>query len=473
MQVRPTDDLAGLRDVFSGRLLTDEADCAPFLTDWRRMWTGRALAVAQPGSTADVAAIVRWCHAHDVAIVPQGGNTGQSGGSVPRAMGRNLVLSLTRMTRIRAVDTANDTMTVDAGCILQTIQAAADAAGRLFPLSLGAEGSCTIGGNLATNAGGTAVLRYGNARDLCLGLEVVTADGAVWDGLKGLRKDNSGYDLRDLFIGSEGTLGVITGAVLKLFPRPAGRATAFVAVDSPDAALAVFAAMRRTHADALTAFEIMSHSALQRVVMHAPTAHLPLPPAPWSLLIEFSHAVSSAAVRSALESALRGVLADGYATDAVIAESIAQSRALWRLREMISEAQGATSRPVKHDIAVPVAATAAFMHDALAATATRVPDAQPIIFGHMGDGNLHFNFSLPKGINDTAFADAEHRLNDAVHAVVRKHHGTISAEHGLGALRRDDADAYRPPAERVLMQAIKLALDPKGIMNPGKVLPEK
>jgi FAD/FMN-containing dehydrogenase len=472
MQCDPTDDLESLRAAFSGRLLTDAADVAPFLVDWRKTWRGVAIAVAQPDTVADVAAIVRWCAANDVAIVPQGGNTGQSGGSVPRDAGRNLLLSLTRLNTIRAIDTANDTITVDAGCILQSAQDAAAQVDRLFPLSLGAEGSCTIGGNLATNAGGTAVLRYGNARDLCLGLEVVTANGEIWEGLKGLRKDNSGYDLRDLFIGSEGTLGIITGAVMKLFPKPAGCATAFVAVDGVDQAMALFAELRARHYTVLTAFELMSDICLNLVLDHIPTARNPSASAtPWYALIEFSDAVSESGAKDALESALTAALEATLIRDATVAASLAQSQALWHLREAISESQGASGRAIKHDVAVPIARITAFVAAALAQTADEIPDATPVIFGHLGDGNLHFNFSLPRDADDAHFACVQAKLNRVVHDLVRAHDGTISAEHGLGVLRRDEAHAHRSPVEQRLMRTIKDALDPKGIMNPGKLIP--
>jgi FAD/FMN-containing dehydrogenase len=460
--------IASLANSFAGKLLTSPADMAPFLTDWRKVWTGTALAVAVPDSVDDVAKIVRWCAAHDVAIVPQGGNTGQSGGSVPRADGQNIVLSLTRLNRIRAIDPANNTITVDAGCILQTVQDAAAAAGRYFPLSLGAEGSCTIGGNLATNAGGTAVLRYGNARDLCLGLEVVTAAGEAWDGLKGLRKDNSGYDLRDLFIGSEGTLGVITGAVLKLFPAPAERATAFVAVASPHLAMALFDAMRGAHDTALTAFEIMSDMCLGLVLAKVDGARQPLRSRHgWYVLVEYS----GDQVREKLERSLAQSLEDGIIDDAVIAASTAQARALWGLRESISPAQAADGGGIKHDIAVPVSRVADFIDEALAAVAAAFPDIRPITFGHLGDGNLHFNFSSAPGADQAVFQATAPQLNATVHDVVRRYEGTISAEHGLGVLRRDEADAHRSPVERTMMRAIKNALDPQGIMNPGKMLP--
>jgi FAD/FMN-containing dehydrogenase len=455
-------------------LLTEDGDVAPFLVDWRKAWRGVAIGVAQPDTVDDVARVVRWCAANHVAVVAQGGNTGQSGGSVPRDSGRNLVLSLTRLNQIRKLDPVNDTITVDAGCVLQTVQDAAAAANRHFPLSLGAEGSCTIGGNLATNAGGTAVLRYGNARDLCLGLEVVTATGEIWDGLKGLRKDNSGYDLRDLFIGSEGTLGVITGAVLKLFPLPVARLTAFASVASPTAAVLLFQHLRTRHHTDLTAFELMSDTCLELALGHVADERSPLTTrAPWYVLIEFSEFTSEVRGRTAMEAALAEALDANLLLDAVIAGSVAQSRALWRLRESISEAQGASARAIKHDIAVPISKIAAFVDEALAATLGAVPYAQPVVFGHLGDGNLHFNFSVPKATDDPSFAAAQSVLNRVVHDRVRTYGGTISAEHGLGVLRRDEADAQRSPVERQLMTAIKRALDPKGIMNPGKLLPER
>jgi FAD/FMN-containing dehydrogenase len=347
--------IESLRAEFSGKLLTDAIDLEPYLVDWRKTWRGTALAVAIPDTVADVAGIVRWCAANDVAIVPQGGNTSQSGGSVPRETGRNLVLSLTRLNRIRIVDPVNNTMTVDAGCILQNIQEAASAADRFFPLSLGAEGSCTIGGNLATNAGGTAVLRYGNARDLCLGLEVVTASGEIWDGLKGLRKDNSGYDLRDLFIGSEGTLGIVTGAVIKLFPKPAARLTAFVAIRNCADAMALFDQVRGAHDTALTAFELVSDVCLGLVLQHFRDLRDPMTaPSPWYVLIELSDLKSEASACAALEESLATAFAAGRIQDAAIAGSLAQSKTLWQLREYISEAQGAAGKAIKHDIAVPI-----------------------------------------------------------------------------------------------------------------------
>ncbi len=457
--------LASLRAAFSGGLLTDVADMAPFLTDWRKAWAGTAHAVALPDTTEDVAAVVRWCAAHGWRIVAQGGNTGQSGGSVPEPTGDNLVLSLQRLNRIRAIDPANDTISVDAGVVLQTVQETAAAHDRFFPLSLGAEGSCTIGGNLATNAGGTAVLRYGNARDLCLGLEVVLPDGEIWHGMRALRKDNSGYDLRDLFTGSEGTLGIITGAVLKLFPKPAGRVTAFAAVEHPSDAMAAFAAIRASHYDELTAFELMSGFALGLVTTKFPDLRVPLQaPAPWYLLVEFTDLTTEAAARDKLEAALAAALEAGHITDATVAASLAQSHEIWQLRERISEASGRAGKIAKHDIAVPVAQIAQFISEAHAAVADAFPASRAITFGHLGDGNLHFNYLLGEG--DDAAA-----LTAIVHDEVRGLGGTISAEHGLGALRHREAWANRSPVEQRLMTAIKSALDPAGIMNPGKVIP--
>jgi FAD/FMN-containing dehydrogenase len=460
-----------LRGAFSGKLLTDQQDIEPFLVDWRKAWRGTALAVALPDSAQDVARVVKWCAARGIRITPQGGNTGQSGGSVPAETGRNIVLSLARMNTIRSIDTANNTVTVDAGCILQIVQDAASDAHRYYPLSLGAEGSCTIGGTLATNAGGTAVLRYGTARDLCLGLEVVTAEGEIWDGLKGLRKDNSGYDLRDLFIGSEGTLGIITGAVLKLFPKPAARVVAFVAVASPEAAMRLFELARARFDTALTGFEIMSDLCLDLVLKHQPSARALLAEAsPWYLLIEFTDLQNEETCRAALQSLLEAGMQDGLIGNGVIAETVAQSKALWGLREAISASQGAEGAAIKHDIAVPVSSIAAFIAEAQGLVLRAFPDIRPVIFGHLGDGNLHFNFSSAGGADQAQFAAQQDRLNRIVHDIVRTYRGTISAEHGLGVLRRDEAHLHRSDAERRLMTAIKAALDPQGIMNPGKLL---
>ena len=456
-----------LRAAFTGRLLTDETDTAPFLIDWRKTWRGVALAVAQPDTIDDVAAIVRWCAANAIAIVSQGGNTGQSGGSVPEPTGRNIVLSLARLNAIRSIDPDNATITVDSGCILAAVQQVADDAGLFFPLSLGAEGSCTIGGNLATNAGGNAVLHYGNMRALCLGLEVVTASGEIWDGLRALRKDNSGYDLRDLFIGSEGTLGIITGAVLRLFPKPVGKTTALVAVPTLSHAVQLLGHLRTAASGTVTAFEIMSDACIDLVATQFDQRRPFTSRSPWYALIEVE---GTDATRETVEAMLGNALETNTITDAVIATSLAQARGYWKLRESISPAQAAAGAAVKHDIAVPVSHVDAFVDAALADTALAVPGAKPVTFGHLGDGNLHFNFTLT---GDAAADPAKSQtlLNRIVHDHVRAHGGTISAEHGLGVLRRDEADAHRSPVERALMRSIKDALDPRGIMNPNKVLP--
>jgi len=464
-------DIASLRAAFSGRLLTDADDAAPFLTDWRGRYTGRALAVVQPDSTADVAGVVRWCAANGVAVVAQGGNSGLSGGATPDDSGNAVVVSLARMNRVRAVDPQGNTMTVEAGCILAQVQAAAAAVDRLFPLSLAAEATCTIGGNLATNAGGTAVLRYGNARALCLGLEVVTADGAIWDGLRTLRKDNSGYALRELFIGAEGTLGVITAAVLRLFPRPRGRAVGWVAVTDPGAALALLAAAQAALGDSLTAFELVSDVALGLVLTQFPGSRAPLAtPSRWSVLIEVSSLTSAAAAQTALEALLGAAVAAKIAVDATLAMSDAQAAALWALRENISEAQARAGKNIKHDIAVPIAALPAFIAQASAALAAAFPYIRLVVFGHLGDGNLHFNVSPPAGGDAAAFLQNQDAINVIVHDLVAAFDGSISAEHGLGVLRRDAAARYKSPVEMALMRQIKDALDPAGIMNPGKVL---
>ncbi|PXW92336.1 FAD/FMN-containing dehydrogenase [Sphaerotilus hippei] len=472
----PVPALESLRSAFRGRLLTDAADTAAFLTDWRGLWTGQALAVAQPDRAEDVAAVVRWCHEHRVPIVPQGGNTGLSGGSVPDRSGRALLLSLSRLNRVRGLDLANATIEVEAGCTLAQVQEAARAAGRLFPLSLAAEGSCTIGGNLATNAGGVQVLRYGNARELCLGLEVVTAQGERWRGLRGLRKDNTGYDLRDLYIGSEGTLGVITAAVLKLFPLPAGQAVALVAVPDPAVALQLLQRAQDRLAARLTAFELMSHTCLGLVLRHVPTARLPLQaPSPWYVLLEVSDGESESSARAGLEALLEAAMEADLVQDAALSSSLAQFEALWGLREHISESQGAEGKTIKHDLSLPLSRVPDFIAHADAAMATHFPQVRLVVFGHLGDGNLHYNVSPAPGPRTpdqvAAFLALEGPVNQLVHDAVIAHGGSISAEHGLGVLRRDEAARYRDPVEQRLMAAIKVALDPLNLMNPGKLLP--
>jgi FAD/FMN-containing dehydrogenase len=463
--------IAGLREAYAGRLIGDAHEMAPFLTDWRRQWTGAALAVVQPATTEEVAQVVGWCARTRTPIVPQGGNTGLSGGATPDPSGHAIVLSLTRLNKVRAVDTLNNTVTAEAGVVLQTLQEAARSAGRLFPLSLAAEGSCTIGGNLATNAGGTGVLRYGNARELCLGLEVVTAGGEIWDGLRGLRKDNTGLDLRDLYIGSEGVLGVITAAVLKLFPEPKGVGVAFIAVETVPDALALLELAQTRLGGALTGFEMISDLCLRLVERHFEGARTPLSArARWYVLAEVSDLISAAGATTAMEGFLEPALETGLAADAVIAASIAQAKALWALRENVSEAQGLEGKGIKHDIAVPISRIAAFVDEASAALEQRFPTARLGAFGHLGDGNLHFNVLPPEGDSGTALVARTADVNDTVHSIVARHGGSISAEHGLGVLRRDEAARYKSPVELALMRSVKAALDPHGLMNPGKGL---
>jgi FAD/FMN-containing dehydrogenase len=450
---------------FQGRLIEAPEDMAPFLVDWRRQWHGRAIAVAQPETTEAVATLMRWCADHRVPIVPQGGNTGLSGGSVPDSSGQALVLSLSRLTRIRAVNPAANTLVAEAGCTLQSVRDAADAAGRLFPLSLPSQGSCTIGGNLATNAGGTAVLRYGNARELCLGLEVVTADGRIWNGLRALRKDNTGLDLRDLFIGAEGTLGIITAAVLKLFPQPAGTAVALAAVATPADALRLLAHAQSALGPALTAFELIGRLCLDLVLRHFPTNSDPMrAPSPWYVLLETSDWRDAAAARDGLAAMLESALNADAIADAVIADSLAQAAALWSLREHISDSQAREGPHAKHDISIPIAAIPAFIAEIVPAVESRVPGARPAIFGHLGDGNLHVNILLPPGDFAARQADA----NRVMHDLTAAYDGSISAEHGLGVLRAAEAARFKSDVELDLLCAVRTALDPLGIMNPGK-----
>lgn len=450
---------------FQGRLIEAPDDMAPFLVDWRRQFHGRAIAVAQPETTEAVATLVRWCAEHRVPVVPQGGNTGLAGGCVPDRSGQALVLSLARLARIRNVDPAANTLIAEAGCTLQSVHDAAAAAGRLFALSLPSQGSCTIGGNLATNAGGTAVLRYGNARELCLGLEVVTADGRIWNGLRGLRKDNTGLDLRDLFIGAEGTLGVITAAVLKLFPHPAGTAVALAAVPTPEDALRLLAHAQSSLGPALTAFELISRFCLDLVLRHFPTAPDPMGAASaWYVLLEAADWRDATAARHNLAAALEDVIDAGIITDAVIADSLAQAASLWSLREHISDAQAREGAHAKHDISIPIATIPAFIAEAVPAVETSVPGARPAIFGHLGDGNLHVNILLPPG----NFAALQAGANRVVHDLTAAYGGSISAEHGLGVLRAAEAARYKSAVELDMLCAIRAALDPLGIMNPGK-----
>jgi FAD/FMN-containing dehydrogenase len=452
--------LAGI--VGQKNVLTAEADTAPYYTDWRKQYRARAECVVRPASTEEVAAVVRACAQAGVAIVPQGGNTGLSGGSVPTGARREIVLSLARMNRVRALDALNDTITVEAGCVLANIQRAADEAGRYFPLSLAAEGSCQIGGNLSTNAGGVNVLRFGNAREQVLGLEVVLPDGRVWNGLRALRKDNTGYDLKQLFIGAEGTLGVITAAVLKLQPRPDSVVASWIAVPDPARAVELLAHLHARLGDRLTAFELVSRSCLEAVLAHARDARDPLgEPHPWYVLAEASDSGAFEALAARVESALEEALQRGVALDASIAHSHARTAALWRLRETIPEAQFTN---VKHDISVAVSQIPAFIERAGRALAVAFPGAAIWCFGHVGDGNLHYN------VGDASLVDDRPRVNRIVYDTVAALGGSISAEHGLGQLKREEIARHKDPLELELMRALKRALDPQGLMNPGKVL---
>ncbi len=474
----PAADLGSLRQRFRGRLLTGPAELEPFLVDWRRRYFGRALAVAMPDSVDDVAAVVRWCAEYRVALVPQGGNTGLSGAATPDDGGRSIVLSLARLKRVRAIDTVNNSITVEAGCTLAEARAAAEAAGRLLPLSLPSEGSCTIGGNLSTNAGGVAVLRYGNARELCLGLEVVTSDGDVWHGLRGLRKDNTGYDLRDLFIGAEGTLGVITAATLKLYPQPAAQITAMAAVDDPHAALRLLEQAQSALASSLTAFELVSDLCLELVATHFPGQRQPFAhPSPWYVLLETSDSEGEAHAAAVFEALMERAIEAGVVRDAVVATSGAQSRALWALRELVSEAQALTGKNIKHDVSVPISSIGEFVESTNAELQRRFPGIRMVVFGHLGDGNLHYNVSPPVDRcgpeHEAGFLALQPAINRVTHDAVHAFGGSISAEHGLGQLRRDESARYKSAVEMALMQRVKQALDPLGIMNPGKVLPPR
>ncbi|WP_151447674.1 FAD-binding oxidoreductase [Lacisediminimonas profundi] len=463
--------LAALRGIVGNTHVLVDGDLSAFEQDWRRRHRGRALAVVRPGSTREVAAVVRACSLHGVPLVPQGGNTGLVNGSVPDASGTQVLLSMGRMNRVREIDQANLTMTVEAGCVLQAVQAAAEQAALLFPLSLAAEGSCTIGGNLATNAGGTQVLRYGNARELCLGLEVVTASGEIWSGLSGLRKDNTGYDLRDLFIGSEGTLGVITAATLKLYPRPAAVMTALASCDSLAQASALLRQAQDTAGPALTAFEVMNTLSLELVRRHFPDLRQPLPAAPWTVLLELSDSENASHARGVLERLLETALDSGLATDAVVAENLQQSHDIWHLRETITLAQAQEGLNVRHDIALPISRIPAFCDATDQAIAQAFPGIRLVNFGHLGDGNLHYNFLAPEQADSTSWIRLhEGRITSMVYAAATGHGGSISAEHGIGIVKRDALMLHKSPVAMNLMNAIKNALDPNGLLNPGCVL---
>lgn len=457
------------RIVGEAHVLSAEADKAPHLVEWRHLYTGVCACIVKPATTADVSAIVRYCREIGAPIIPQGGNTGLVGGQIPFDPSA-IVLSLQRMNRLRRLDALGNTITVEAGMTLQAVQEAANAVERLFPLSLASEGSCQIGGNIATNAGGTAVLAYGNTRDLVLGLEVVLADGRVWNGLRALRKDNTGYDLKNVFIGSEGTLGIITAAVLKLFPKPRHQETAFVGLDSPQAALQLFDKALARAGRGLTTFELMPRFGLEIVLKHATGTRDPLSEAhPWYVLMELSSG-SDEPLRSLIEAIIAEAMEMGNVGNAVLAETRVQRKNLWFLREAMSEVQSQEGGSIKHDVSVPVHLVPDFLDQAIAACLAHIPDCRPCPFGHMGDGNIHFNISQPLGGERAAFIARWEELNAIVHGIVARFGGSISAEHGIGFLKREALIGVKDPLEIELMRGIKQLLDPTGLLNPGKVI---
>ncbi|WP_404299932.1 FAD-binding oxidoreductase [Alicycliphilus denitrificans] len=464
-----------LRQIVGADHVLTEGDLTAYEQDWRKRARGKALAVVRPASTPEVAAVVKACAAAGCSIVPQGGNTGLSVGSTPDDSGTQVVLSLTRMNAVRAMDRDNLTMTVEAGCILQSLQETANKEGLLFPLSLAAEGSCTIGGNLSTNAGGTQVVRYGNARELCLGLEVVTPQGEVWDGLSGLRKDNTGYDLRDLFIGSEGTLGIITAATMKLFPQPAARLTAWAAVPSMAAAVRLLGLAHQHLGAGLTGFEVMGQFALSLVTRHMPQLRVPFAglkgAPPYYVLLENSDSESEQHARERFEALLELAFEDGCMLDAVVAESLSQAQELWHIRESIPLAQAEEGLNIKHDISIAASRIPAFVEHADALLAREIPGVRLVNFGHLGDGNLHYNVQAPEGGDAGEFLRTqEARVNQLVYDAVAQFGGSFSAEHGVGQLKADKLAQYKSPVALSMMRAIKQALDPQGLMNPGCVL---
>ena len=467
--------LAAIRAVVGAKGWFDApSDMAPYLLDHRELYTGRCLAVVRPGNRDEVAAVVRICAQAKLPIVPQGGNTGLVGGSIPSGDGRGIVLSLSRMNRIRAFDPINNTMTVEAGCILANLQQAAAEADRLFPLSLGAEGSCMIGGNLSTNAGGVQVLRYGNTRNLVLGLEVVLPDGTLWDGLRALRKDNTGYDLKQLFIGAEGTLGVITAAVLRLFPRPRESVTALAAVPVLADVIDLLNEAQAVSGNGVTGFELIPRLGIELVTKHFPDTSEPMATgSPWYVLMEFAAGSSSGEsgqLRAMVEAFLGANFENGRIADAVLAASEAQARQLWRLREILPESQTREGGSIKHDVSVPISRIAEFIAEATRRLEAAMPNIRVFPFGHIGDGNIHFNVSQPVGMDKTEFYTRWDAFNRIVHDVVAEMNGSFSAEHGIGQIKKAELRHYRSATELGLMQTIKSALDPQGIMNPGKIL---
>ncbi|MBL8577397.1 MAG: FAD-binding oxidoreductase [Mesorhizobium sp.] len=451
--------------------LRDANDIAPYLRETRGLWPARSSLVLKPGSVEEVSRILKLATETRTPVVPQGGNTGLVGGQVPHAAGNEIVVSLSRLNRIREIDTLSNTVTAEAGVVLEALHRAVEAVDRLYPLSLASQGSCEIGGNLSSNAGGTAVLSYGNTRELCLGVEVVLPTGEVFDDLRKLKKDNTGYDLKNLFVGAEGTLGIITAAVLKIFPRPRGREVGWAGVSSPEAALSLFGLASERAGANLTGFELIGRTPLDFSLALTPDARPPLSGDwPWHVLVDISSGRSQEDARALMETILSDGLEKGVVGDAAISESIAQGNAFWALRENISDAQKPEGGSIKHDISVPVASISQFITRAAVAVESVCPGARVVCFGHMGDGNLHYNVSQPRGMDKDAFLDLYRPMNKAVHDIVRDLNGSISAEHGIGQLKRDELLATAPPVGIDLMRRVKAAFDPAGIMNPGKVI---
>ena len=465
--------LAVLQEIVGAEHVLTGEQAQAYLTDWRGRYTGKAQAVVRPGSAEEIAKIMKTCQQYEIPVVPQGGNTGLCGGATPNNKGDAIVVLLTRLNKVLEIDTDNDTITVQAGCILQSVQEAAANAGRLFPLSLAAEGSCTIGGNLATNAGGTQVLRYGNTRDLALGLQVVTADGEIWDGLRGLRKDNTGYDLRNLYIGSEGTLGIITAATLKLYPQPVAKCTALLALDDIEASVKMLSRARAGFGSSLTGFELMSNYCLRSVTNLFPQQKMPFEgpslESAWYALLEISDSESAEHARERFEHVVGEAIEAGEVQDAVIAESIQQSKDLWHLRESIPLAEAEIGKGIKHDVSIPVSKIAEFVEKTNGLLQKSFPGVRHIIFGHLGDGNLHYNVGAPLG-EEEGFLSRQKEVYEVVHNSVHAFNGSISAEHGVGQLKKDLLPNYKSAVELSLMRKIKRALDPNGLMNPGKVI---
>jgi len=455
----------------AANVLTSPEDQASYLTELRDLYRGVTPVVLRPGSTEEVSALVTYAYEHGLKIVPQGGNTGLVGGQTPQETGDEIVLSLSRLNKVRSIDPAGFTMIVESGVILETLHEEAEKVDRLFPLSLGSQGSCQIGGNIATNAGGTAVLAYGNTRDLVLGLEVVLPTGEIWNGLRTLRKDNTGYDLKQLFIGAEGTLGVITAAALKLFPKPKKLEAAFVGLQDARAALKLFTLAKAQAGPVLTGFEVMPRVGLEFCLKHLDGVRDPLEAEhPWYVLMELSSGSEAFPVRDLMESVLGEAFEEGLVEDAAFAQNLTQVNDFWHIRHSMSEVQKDEGGSIKHDVSVPVASIPDFLDKAIAAVHAFVPDCRPVPFGHIGDGNIHFNVSQPVGADKEAYIAKWDEMNAIVHGIVHDFGGSISAEHGIGRLKRDLLKDVKSPLEMDLMRRIKTALDPKGLLNPGRVL---